>query len=94
MGLQTDELLKRAIKPFGGIRVVRTSVEEHGGKLDPEVERIFKYHKTHNDGVFDVYTDEIKVARHNKILTGLPDAYGRGRIVGDYRRVPLYGVDF
>ena len=86
--------LKRAIMPFGGIRVVRTSVEEHGGKLDPEVERIFKYRKTHNDGVFDVYTDEIKIARSNKLLTGLPDAYGRGRIIGDYRRVALYGVDF
>ena len=94
VGLQTDKPLKRAIMPFGGIRVVRTSVEEHGGKLDPEVERIFKYRKTHNDGVFDVYTDEIKIARSNKLLTGLPDAYGRGRIIGDYRRVPLYGVDF
>ena len=94
VGLQTDKPLKRAIMPFGGIRVVRTSVEEHGGKLDPEVERIFKYRKTHNDGVFDVYTDEIKIARSNKLLTGLPDAYGRGRIIGDYRRVALYGVDF
>ena len=94
VGLQTDKPLKRAIMPFGGIRVVRTSVEEHGGKLDPEVERIFKYRKTHNDGVFDVYTDEIKVARDSKLLTGLPDAYGRGRIIGDYRRVALYGVDF
>ena len=94
VGLQTDKPLKRAIMPFGGIRVVRTSVEEHGGKLDPEVERIFKYRKTHNDGVFDVYTDEIKIARSNKLLTGLPDAYGRGRILGDYRRVALYGVDF
>ena len=74
--------------------MVRTSVEEHGGKLDPEVEKIFKYRKTHNDGVFDVYTDEIKSARSNKLLTGLPDAYGRGRIIGDYRRVALYGVDF
>ena len=94
VGLQTDKPLKRAIMPFGGIRVVRTSVEEHGGKLDPEVEKIFKYRKTHNDGVFDVYTDEIKTARSNKLLTGLPDAYGRGRIIGDYRRVALYGVDF
>ena len=94
VGLQTDKPLKRGIMPFGGIRVVRTSVEEHGGKLDPEVERIFKYRKTHNDGVFDVYTDEIKIARSNKLLTGLPDAYGRGRIIGDYRRVALYGVDF
>ncbi len=94
VGLQTDKPLKRAIMPFGGIRVVRTSVEEHGGKLDPEVEKIFKYRKTHNDGVFDVYTDEIKTARANKLLTGLPDAYGRGRIIGDYRRVALYGVDF
>ena len=94
VGLQTDKPLKRSIMPFGGIRVVRTSVEEHGGKLDPEVEKIFKYRKTHNDGVFDVYTDEIKSARSNKLLTGLPDAYGRGRIIGDYRRVALYGVDF
>ncbi len=94
VGLQTDKPLKRAIMPFGGIRVVRTSVEEHGGTLDPEVEKIFKYRKTHNDGVFDVYTDEIKTARSNKLLTGLPDAYGRGRIIGDYRRVALYGVDF
>ena len=94
VGLQTDKPLKRGIMPFGGIRVVRTSVEEHGGKLDPEVERIFKYRKTHNDGVFDVYTDEIKIARSNKLLTGLPDAYGRGRIIGDYRRVALYGGDF
>ena len=94
VGLQTDRPLKRAILPFGGIRVVRTSVEEHGGTLDPEVERIFRYRKTHNDGVFDVYTDEIKIARENKLLTGLPDAYGRGRIIGDYRRVALYGVDF
>lgn len=94
VGLQTDAPLKRAIMPFGGIRVVRTSVEEHGGALDPEVEKIFKYRKTHNDGVFDVYTDEIKIARENKLLTGLPDAYGRGRIIGDYRRVALYGVDF
>ena len=94
VGLQTDKPLKRSIMPFGGIRVVRTSVEEHGGKLDPEVEKIFKYRKTHNDGVFDVYTDEIKTARSNKLLTGLPDAYGRGRIIGDYRRVALYGVDF
>ncbi len=93
VGLQTDKPLKRSIMPFGGIRVVRTSVEEHGGKLDPEVEKIFKYRKTHNDGVFDVYTDEIKTARSNKLLTGLPDAYGRGRIIGDYRRVALYGVD-
>ena len=94
VGLQTDKPLKRSIMPFGGIRVVRTSVEEHGGKLDPEVEKIFKYRKTHNEGVFDVYTDEIKSARSNKLLTGLPDAYGRGRIIGDYRRVALYGVDF
>ncbi len=94
VGLQTDKPLKRAIMPFGGIRVVRTSVEEHGGKLDPEVEKIFKYRKTHNDGVFDVYTEEIKTARSNKLLTGLPDGYGRGRIIGDYRRVALYGVDF
>ena len=82
VAFQTEKPLKRAIMPFGGIRVVRTSVEEHGGsELDPQVEKIFKYRKTHNDGVFDVYTDEIKTARTNKLLTGLPDAYGRGRIV-------------
>ncbi len=93
VGLQTEAPLKRAIMPYGGIRVVRTSLEEHGRKLSPKTEEIFRYRKTHNDGVFDVYDDEILSARRNKLLTGLPDAYGRGRIIGDYRRVALYGVD-
>ncbi len=94
VGLQTDAPLKRAILPFGGIRTVRNSVEAYGRKLSPEVENVFKYRKTHNDGVFDVYTEEIRKARHSGIITGLPDAYGRGRIIGDYRRISLYGVDF
>ena len=94
VGLQTDEPLKRAIMPFGGIRLIHSELEAYGRTMDPVVEHVFQYRKTHNDGVFDVYTDEMKLARHAGIITGLPDSYGRGRIIGDYRRVPLYGVDF
>ena len=94
VGLQTDRPLKRAIMPFGGIRVVKSSLEAYGYQLNPQTEAIFtQYRKTHNDGVFDAYTREMKLARHSGIITGLPDAYGRGRIIGDYRRVALYGVD-
>lgn len=93
VGLQTDEPLKRAIMPFGGIRMVEGSLKAYERQMDEAVSNVFKYRKTHNDGVFDVYTDEMKSARRNGIITGLPDAYGRGRIIGDYRRVALYGVD-
>lgn len=94
VGLQTDKPLKRAFMPFGGINTAVQACEQYGYKVDPELKKIFTdYRKTHNQGVFDAYTPEIKKARHNKILTGLPDTYGRGRIVGDYRRVALYGVD-
>lgn len=92
MGLQTDAPLKRAIMPMGGIRLVRSELKAYGRELDLEIENVFKYRKTHNDGVFDAYTDEMKLARHTGIITGLPDAYGRGRIIGDYRRIPLYGI--
>ena len=95
VGLQTDAPLKRAIMPFGGIKMVKGSCEVYGRQLDPEVEHIFtEYRKTHNQGVFDVYTPDILRCRKSGVLTGLPDAYGRGRIIGDYRRLAVYGIDY
>ncbi|MCY7753483.1 formate C-acetyltransferase [Bacillus haynesii] len=95
VGVQTDEPFKRSLQPFGGIRMAKQACESYGFELNEEVEKIFTdYRKTHNQGVFDAYTDEMKLARKVGIITGLPDAYGRGRIIGDYRRVALYGVDF
>ena len=95
VGLQTDKPLKRAFMPYGGIKMAEKACEMYGYKPNPLLHEIFtKYHKTHNQGVFDIYTPEMLKARHNKILTGLPDTYGRGRIVGDYRRVALYGIDY
>lgn len=94
VGFQTDEPLKRGVNPFGGMRMARQSCEAYGYKLSDKIEENFKYSTTHNDGVYSVYTDEMRAARKAAILTGLPDAYGRGRIIGDYRRVALYGVDY
>lgn len=95
VGLQTDRPLKRIVNLYGGIRMAHTSLEAYGYQLNPEIDQHFKeYRKSHNDGVFDVYTDEIRRARSAGLLTGLPDAYGRGRIIGDYRRIALYGIDF
>ena len=95
VGLQTDRPLKRAIMPFGGIRIVEKSCSAYGKNVDPYVYEIFhKIRKTHNDGVFDAYTQDVRSARSSHLLTGLPDGYGRGRIIGDYRRIALYGVDF
>ena len=94
VGFQTDKPLKRSLQPYGGIRMAKKACEDNGYKVDPELEEFFTLHrKTHNAGVFDAYTPEMRACRSSHVITGLPDAYGRGRIIGDYRRVALYGVD-
>ena len=92
VGLQTNRPLKRSVNPFGGMRMVKNACEAYGYKLSPKVEEEFRFRTTHNDGVFRAYTDEMRAARKCHVITGLPDAYGRGRIIGDYRRVALYGL--
>ena len=94
VGMQTNRPLKRGIAPFGGIRMARQACQAYGYKLSEKIEDEFRYRTTHNDGVFRAYTDEMRKARKCHVITGLPDAYGRGRIIGDYRRVALYGVDY
>lgn len=95
VGLQTDVPLKQAFMPFGGINMANNSLKSNGYEVNEEMTKIFtEWRKTHNQGVFDAYTNEMRLARKNKIITGLPDAYGRGRIIGDYRRIALYGIDY
>lgn len=95
VGLQTDEPLKRIVNPYGGMRMVKKSLESYGYVLNKDIEMKFtEYRKTHNEGVFDAYTKDIRKCRTNHLITGLPDAYGRGRLIGDYRRMALYGADF
>ena len=94
VGFQTDKPFKRSLQPYGGIRMAEQACESYGYEMDKELSRIFRdWRKTHNQGVFDAYTPEMRAARKSGVITGLPDAYGRGRIIGDYRRVALYGVD-